>query len=82
MLRYIHDRITVDPDLCGGKPTIRGKRLTVQTVLEFLAAGDTPKEILEDYEFLELADIETCQQFALKTALETLNHRTYLPAAA
>ena len=62
MPRYIHDRITVDPDLCGGKPTIRSKRLTVQTILEFLAAGDTPEEILEDYEFLELADIKACQQ--------------------
>ncbi|QKG54109.1 MULTISPECIES: DUF433 domain-containing protein [Hymenobacter] len=82
MLRYIHDRITVHPDLCGGKPTIRGKRLTVQTVLEFLAAGDKPEEILEDYDFLELADIEACQHFALKTALEALHHRVYLPAAA
>lgn len=82
MLRYIHDRITVDPDLCSGRPTIRGYRLTVQTVLEFLAAGDKPEEILEDYEFLELADIEACQQFALKTALETLSHRVYLPKAA
>ncbi len=82
MLRYIHDRITVDPDLCGGRPTIRGKRLTVQTVLEFLAAGDSPDDILEDYEFLELADIKACQQFAMKTALETLSHRVYLPEAA
>lgn len=82
MLRYIHDRITVDPDLCGGKPTIRGYRLTVQTVLEFLAAGDSPEEILEDYEFLEPEDIRACQQFAVQTALETLNHRTYLPLAA
>ncbi len=82
MRRYIHDRITVDPEVCGGKPTIRGKRLTVQTVLGFLAAGDTPEGIMEDYEFLELADIEACRQFALKTALETLNHRVYLETAA
>jgi uncharacterized protein (DUF433 family) len=82
MLRYIYDRITVHPDLCGGKPTIRGKRLTVQTVLEFLAAGDSPEDILEDYEFLELADIKACQQFAMKMALEALSHRVYLSEAA
>lgn len=79
---YIFDRITVNPARCSGRPTIRGTRLTVQTILEFLAAGDLPEEILEDYEFLELADIEACRQFALKTALETLNHRTYLSVAA
>jgi len=82
MRRYIHDRITVDSGVCGGKPTIRGKRLTVQTVLGFLAAGDTAEEIMADYEFLELADVEACQQFALKTALETLNHRVYLAEVA
>ena len=67
MLRYIHDRITIDPDLCGGKPTIRGLRLTVQTVLEFLAAGDSPAEVLESYPFLELPDIQACLDFALET---------------
>ncbi|WP_201977770.1 DUF433 domain-containing protein [Hymenobacter rubidus] len=82
MLRYIHDRITVHPDLCGGRPTIRGHRLTVQTVLEFLAAGDSPEEILEDFDFLEPADIIACQQFAMKMALEALSQRTYLPVAA
>lgn len=82
MLTYIHDRITVDPNLCGGKPTIRGHRVTVQTILEFLAAGDIAEDILEDFDFLELADIQACQQFAMKTALEALSHRTYFPAAA
>jgi uncharacterized protein (DUF433 family) len=82
MLHYIHDRITVHPDLCGGRPTIRGYRLTVQQVLESLAAGDSPAEILEDFGFLESEDIAACQHFALKTALETLSQRTYLPVAA
>ena len=82
MLRYIHDRITVDPDLCNGRPTIRGHRLAVQTILEFLAAGDSPEDILEDYDFLELADIQACQHFAMETALETIKHRLYLPKAA
>ena len=82
MLRYIHDRITIDPDLCSGRPTIRGHRVSVQTILEFLAAGDSPEEILEDFDFLELEDIRACQQFAMKTALETLSQRTYFPLAA
>ncbi len=63
-MQYIHDRITIDPNLCGGKPTIRGLRLTVQTVLEFLAAGDSPKEVLESYPFLEMEDIRACLHFA------------------
>ena len=67
MLTYIHDRITVDPDLCNGKPTIRGFRLTVQTVLEFMSAGDSAEEVLKSYPFLEMADIQACLQFALET---------------
>ncbi len=45
-MEYIAERITIDPDLCNGKPTIRGTRLTVNTVLEFLGAGDTREELL------------------------------------
>jgi uncharacterized protein (DUF433 family) len=40
-MSYISERITIDENICGGKPTIRGKRITVQTVLEFLSAGET-----------------------------------------
>ena len=43
------DRITIDPDICNGKPIIRGKRIAVQTILEFLSSGDTRAEILEEY---------------------------------
>jgi uncharacterized protein (DUF433 family) len=55
---YIAERITIDPDLCNGKPTIRGKRITVQTVLEFLSAGDSKEAILEAYPSLEPADLQ------------------------
>jgi len=65
-MEYIIDRITIDPDLCNGKPTIRGKRITVQTVLEFLSAGDSREEILESYPSLEPEDIDACLQFASK----------------
>lgn len=57
-------RITVDPAICGGKPTIRGKRITVQTILEFLAAGDSIDEILDHYPTLEKEDILACLSFA------------------
>lgn len=63
-MHYIADRITIDPDLCNGKPTIRGHRLTVQTVLEFLGAGEDPAEILYQYPFLEPEDLAACQRFA------------------
>ncbi|MGQ0542926.1 MAG: DUF433 domain-containing protein [Blastocatellia bacterium] len=58
------DRITIDEDVCNGKPTIRGKRITVQTVLEFLGAGETVDEILYQYPSLEKEDIAACLQFA------------------
>ncbi|MCC7524340.1 MAG: DUF433 domain-containing protein, partial [Chitinophagaceae bacterium] len=59
-----NDKITVDPAICNGKPTIRGKRIAVQTVLEFLSAGDTKEDILKQYPSLTAEDISTCLQFA------------------
>ncbi len=56
--------IVIDPTLCNGKPTIRGKRITVQTILEFLAAGDSELELLEQYPSLEREDIQACLRFA------------------
>ncbi len=61
------NRITVVQGLCNGKPTIRGMRITVKTVLEYLAAGDTMKDILEAYPFLEQEDIFACLYFAAQT---------------
>ncbi|HWB52836.1 MAG TPA: DUF433 domain-containing protein [Tepidisphaeraceae bacterium] len=60
------DRITIDPQICNGKPTIRGKRITVQTILEFLGAGDTPEEILRQYPSLEMEDIRACMEAAAR----------------
>ena len=53
-------RITIDPDVCHGKPTIRGSRLMVTTILELLAAGMTWDEILSDYPSLEEDDVKAC----------------------
>ncbi len=58
------ERITVHPDIFGGKPIIRGNRLAVEHVLGMLAAGDTPAEILEAYGWLEAADIQACLVYA------------------
>lgn len=56
--------ITIDPDVCNGKPTIRHKRITVQTILEFLSNGDSIAEILENYPTLTEDDIYACLKFA------------------
>jgi len=56
--------ITIDPNVCNGKPTIRHKRITVQTILEFLSNGDSVEEILENYPTLTKEDIYACLKFA------------------
>lgn len=53
-------RITIDPDVCHGKPTVRGSRLLITTILELLASGMTWDEILGDYPNLESDDIKAC----------------------
>jgi uncharacterized protein (DUF433 family) len=58
------DRITIDPDICHGKPTIRGLRYPVETILELLSSGMTNDEILADYEDLQLEDIFAVLDFA------------------
>ncbi|AEI48262.1 DUF433 domain-containing protein [Runella slithyformis] len=66
MTTYITDRIAIDPDICNGRPIIRGMRITVQTILEFLFAGTPREELLHQYPMLESEDIDACQQFAIK----------------
>lgn len=63
-MSYISDRITIDENILGGKPTIRGKRIAVQTVLEFLGAGESIEEVLNQYPSLEPEDIAACLKFA------------------
>jgi uncharacterized protein (DUF433 family) len=58
------DRITIEPGKCGGRPCIRGMRIRVKDVLEMLAARVPEKEILEDFPYLESADIDACLQYA------------------
>ena len=58
------DRITFDPEQCGGRPCIRGMRIRVKDVLEMLAGGATEAEILRDFPDLEAEDIRACLQYA------------------
>ena len=58
------DYITIEPDKRSGKPCIRGMRITVQDVLEYLASGMTEEEILDDFPDLTREDIKACLAFA------------------
>ena len=60
------ERITIKPDICHGKPTIRGLRYPVEMILELLSSGMTPEEILADYEDLEREDIFAALAFATR----------------
>ena len=60
IISFFSGRIVIDADVCNGKPSIRGKRIAVQTILEYLAAGDSEAEILAQYPGLESADIKAC----------------------
>jgi uncharacterized protein (DUF433 family) len=51
------ERIAINPDICNGRPTIRGTRISVQTILEFLGAGESIEQILEAYPSLSRDDI-------------------------
>ena len=66
MTTYITDRIAINPDICNGRPIVRGMRITVQTVLEFLFAGTPREELLYQYPMLEPADFDACLQFAIE----------------
>jgi uncharacterized protein (DUF433 family) len=63
-MKEIMERITVDPDQCGGRPCIRGMRIRVTEVLDLLAAGLSFSEILEEMPALEKEDIEAALRFA------------------
>jgi len=64
--KQLLERITVDPNMFGGKPIIRGHRLAVEHVLGMLAAGDTPEVIMQGYPWLEREDIQACLVYAQK----------------
>ncbi len=66
------ERITVNPEICNGKPIIRGMRITVSTILDFLAAGETTPNILDAYPVLEKEDIMACLEYASRVANKSI----------
>ena len=66
MENQLINRITINPKICHGKPTIRNRRYTVDLILDLLSAGSTHAEILEDYPNLEEKDILACLAYATK----------------
>ena len=69
------DRITINPQQLDGKPCIRGLRISVQTILEFLSAGNTLEEILEQYPLLNKEDISACLQYAAKVSGKEIHYQ-------
>ncbi|MBO1047403.1 DUF433 domain-containing protein [Dolichospermum sp. UHCC 0684] len=76
--REILNRITTNPKVMAGKPTIKGTRLTVEYILNLLAHGATVIEILEEYEGLVEADIRACLLFASRS----LESTSFMPLIA
>jgi len=61
---HYQDYLTIDPNKRGGKPCVRGLRITVYEVLEYLASGMTEEEILDDFPDLTREDLKACISFA------------------
>lgn len=62
-MTMLHPRITIDPEKRFGKPCIRGTRMAVQDVLDYMAGGMTDAEILADFPGLEQEDLDVCRDF-------------------
>jgi uncharacterized protein (DUF433 family) len=58
------ERISIRPDVCNGKPVVRGTRIAVQTILEFFAAGDSVEDVLREYPKLTRANVQACLDYA------------------
>jgi uncharacterized protein (DUF433 family) len=65
------ERIVINPEICNGRPIVRGTRITAQTILEFLAAGDSVDDVLEEYPTLKRDDVQACLDYAARV---TGNH--------
>ena len=66
------DRITVDPQVCGGKPCIRGLRFPVSRLLGLLAAGETKQTVVQEYRYLEPEDVDEALRYAAFLAEEEI----------
>ena len=68
------DRITIRPDICHGKPTVRGLRDPVECLLEYLAGGDSIEDVLRNFPDLERDDLLACLEFAAKSLQNRGSH--------
>lgn len=66
------DRISIDPNVCFGKPCIRGTRIWVSLILDFLAGGETPEQILASYPQLAADDIRAAIAYGAEVARERI----------
>jgi len=66
----MHERIVMDPAICNGRPVVRGTRITLQTVIEFLAAGDSIEEVIEEFPTLTKEDVKACLSYAANVTSE------------
>ena len=76
MAEFPPSRISIDPDICGGRPCIRGTRMRVSDIIEMMASGAGKAEILADYDYLTDEDISA----ALAYAARATNHRVITTA--
>ena len=67
-MKNLLNRISTDPEICNGKPIIRGMRITVASVLGYMASGESMDNILAAYPVLEREDVLACLEFASKIA--------------
>lgn len=63
---FMSERIAVSPDVCNGRPVIRGTRIAVQSILEYLAAGDSVQDVLDEFPTLSAEDVQACLVYASK----------------
>lgn len=75
---HLNERIVSDPDICHGKPTVKGTRVMVQGVLEFLAAGDPIEEVLTAYPRITREDVLAC----IASAAEAMSKPPRFPKSA
>ena len=75
MDKKLLNRITLNPEICHGRPTIRNTRYTVDLILDLLSAGMSEKEILDDYPALESKDIKACLAYASRLSKVKTVHR-------
>ncbi len=74
----MNGRITITPDVCSGRPVVRDTRIAAQTVLEFLAAGDSIDDVLAEYPALTREDVQACLDYASRLMA---NHYSVVPVA-